>query len=482
MTGGDPYEKTFAALPPAPPGRGFAHTWWGHAWLRALEDSALDGEQVRKGRRYARTGAVGAVSVRPGGLTAVVRDRDGTAHRTDVLVQEFTEAQWDRLLGLAAAESGHIAALLDREVPPELAEDAAEAGAELLPGIGDLDPRCDCGEWDHCPHTAALCYQVARLLDQDPFVLLLLRGRGERGLLDELAERSTAGADIEGASEGASAGACEAGSDPAAADADADARAAADQGGPGRRGVWGLREMPGLAAAEAYAAYEARAAGDGPGPLPAPPALPEAPGQPPTLDTEAEPAGLDVDGVEFLAQAATAEAYRLLAGALAPGHAERAPTAPLTTVEDAVRLTAEAGDVRVRSRLAAALGGDRAAMELAVRAWGFGRAPALAALEDDWTPDRAALARARAALATAWADARAPVLRRVRARWTAADAGLQLRLGREGRWWPYHREAGRWVPTGPSAPDPASAWAAPDPDPEPRPAPGAGAAGNPAAP
>ncbi|MFD3695386.1 SWF or SNF family helicase [Streptomyces sp. NPDC058646] len=414
----DRLEKTFAALPPAP-GRGFATTWWGHAWLRALEDSALDGEQVRQGRRYARAGAVGAVSVRPGGLTAVVRDRDGTAHRTDVLVQEFTEGQWDRLLGLAAAESGYIAALLDREVPPELAEDATAAGVELLPGIGDLDPRCDCGEWDHCPHTAALCYQVARLLDQDAFVLLLLRGRGERELVDELEERSTAEA-------------------PAPQEA-----------------------VPlGVAAAEAYAAWEARPARP---PLPAPPALPDAPGQPPTLDTEAEPQ-LDVDAVEFLAQAAASQAWRLLAQALAPGHADRALPAPPTAAEDAVRLTAEAGDVRVRARLAAATGRNRAEMELAVLAWGFGGSGALAALEDDWTPDRAALALARAALAGAWADGAAPELRRVRARWTEADAGRQLRLGREGRWWPYRREAGRWVPAGPSAPDPASALTALDPE------------------
>ncbi|MGW9368446.1 SWIM zinc finger family protein [Streptomyces xanthophaeus] len=411
-------EKTFPALPPAP-GRGFATTWWGLAWLRALEDSALDGEQVRQGRRYARAGAVGAVSVRPGGLTAVVRDRDGTAHRTDVLVQEFTQAQWDRLLGLAAAESGHIAALLEREVPPELAEDAAAAGVELLPGIGDLDPRCDCGEWDHCPHTAALCYQVARLLDQDAFVLLLLRGRGERELVDELGERSTAEA--------------------------SDAQEPAAEG---------------IAAAEVYAAWE-----DGPAPrppLPEPPPLPDAPGQPPTLDTEAEPE-LDVDAVEFLAQAAAAEAYRLLARALAPGHADRPLPAPYTVGEDAVRLTAEADDLRVRSRLATASGRDRAAMQRAVRAWGFGGAPALAALEDDWTPDRATLARARAALAAAWADGQAPELRRIRARWTeTGGGGRQLRLGREGRWWPYRAEADGWTPAGPSAPDPASALTAPD--------------------
>ncbi|MFE9928805.1 SWF or SNF family helicase [Streptomyces sp. NPDC005533] len=409
------HEKTFPALPPAA-GRAFARTWWGHAWLRALEDSALDGQQVREGRRYARSGAVGAVSVRPGGLTAVVRDRDGTAHRTDVLVQEFTEGQWDRLLGLAVAESGYIAALLDREVPPELAEDAAAAGVDPLPGIGDLDPRCDCGEWDHCPHTAALCYQVARLLDEDPFVLLLLRGRDERELVDELAERSTAGAE-------------------------AAAVPAADAGVP------------------AAQAYEARGLLP---PLPPPARLPDAPGQPPTLDTEggAEPE-LDVDAVEFLAQAAAGEAYRLLAEALAPGHADRVAPAPLTVAEDAVRLTGEADDVRVRSRLAAATGRSRADMRLAVLAWGFGAAPGLAALEEDWTPDRTTLARARAALAAAWADEEAPVFRRVRARWTEAGTGRQLRLGREGRWWPYRREADRWVPAGPSAPDPASALEAP---------------------
>src|SRR5437868_1297830 len=83
-----------------------------------------------------------------------------------------------------------FAALPGREMPPHLVEDAAAAGVELLPGLGDLEPECDCGAWDHCGHTAALCYQVARLLDQDPLVLLLIRGRDERPLLDDLQARS----------------------------------------------------------------------------------------------------------------------------------------------------------------------------------------------------------------------------------------------------------------------------------------------------
>lgn len=184
-------ERTFAALAPAR-GRAFAQTWWGRAWLKALEDTALDGQQLKRGRRQAREGAVGAVSVRPGRITAVVQDRDGTAQRSDVLLQQLSEEEWDRFLDMAVDRAGHIAALLDREMPPHLVEDAAGAGVELLPGIGDLEPECGCEAWDHCPHSAALCYQMARLLDQDPFVLLLMRGRSERRLLDELQVRSVA--------------------------------------------------------------------------------------------------------------------------------------------------------------------------------------------------------------------------------------------------------------------------------------------------
>ncbi|WP_438817712.1 SWIM zinc finger family protein, partial [Streptomyces clavuligerus] len=184
-------ERTFAALPPVS-GRGFAASWWGRAWLTALEDTALESDQLTRGRRTARSGAVGAVSVRPGRVTAVVRDRDGTGHRADVLLTELTDAAWDRFLDMAVDSAGHIAALLDREMPPHLVEDAAAAGVELLPGIGDLEPECACGAWDLCPHTAALAYQVARLLDRDPWVLLLVRGRGEHRLVGELQARSSA--------------------------------------------------------------------------------------------------------------------------------------------------------------------------------------------------------------------------------------------------------------------------------------------------
>lgn len=420
-------ERTFAALPAAR-GAAFARTWWGRAWLKALEDTALDGQQLKAGRRHARAGAVGAVSVRPGRITALVRDRDGTAHRADVLVRELSEEEWERLLDLAVDSAGHVAALLEREMPPHLVEDAAAAGLELLPGIGDLEPECGCEAWDHCAHTSALCYQVARLLDEDPFVLLLMRGRGERAVLDELQARGTRRA-------------------AAAATASDGSGPAADPAG-----------TPGVPAAEAYAARDILP------PLPAPPAVRAEPGEPPSLVTGTDPEpGVEPAALEFLAADAAARAHRLLGqllgGAPAEGEGPGGGMERLTVAQDAARLAAASPAPWAVARLAAGSGRTRAELDLAARAWRFGGAAGLAVLEEEWTPDPATLASAAARLERAWEDGERPSLRRTGgARWTVAGTDAQLRLAPDGRWWPYRRTGTRWAPVGPPDHDPAAAF------------------------
>ncbi|CAM5604195.1 SWF or SNF family helicase [Streptomyces violaceorubidus] len=372
----------------------------------------MDAAQVKTGRRLARAGAVGAVSVRPGRITAVVQDRDRTAHRADVLLEQLSGAQWDRFVDMAIERSGHVAALLDRDMPPHLVEDAAAAGIDLLPGMGDLEPECDCGAWDHCGHTAALCYQVARLLDQDPFVLLLMRGRAESAVLEALQTRGSAPAE-------------EAAARP-----------------------------EGVDAAEAYAAGQVLP------PLPAPPGLADLPGVPPSLDTEAAaPPGVDPAGLSFLASRTAAEAHRLLVEALRGGHDRRAVAPEPTVAQDAVRLAAGDPGPDGLDRLGEGSGRTREAMAAAVRAWRLGGGAALSVLEEEWAVEGDTLTRARAALETAWEEDERPSLRARANRWTVVGAPQQLRLDREGRWWPYRREHGRWVPAGDPSQDPATALA-----------------------
>ncbi|QJS13295.1 SWF or SNF family helicase [Streptomyces argyrophyllae] len=399
--------RTFAALPPAR-GRAFARSWWGRAWLRALEETALEAAAVTAGRRLARAGGVGAVTVRPGRVTAVVRGPKGAACRADVVLPRLSDEEWARFEDLAVEQAGHMAALLERELPPLLLEDAAVAGIELLPGLGDLDPACDCGAWDHCGHTAALCHQVARLLDEDPFLLLLMRGRDKDAFLAELHVRGTAEPS---------------GATPPAA---------------------------GVDAAEAWAA-----AGSLP-PLPELPGLPAAPGAPPSFATGA-PAAPEVDpaALEQLAARTAVEAYRLLAAL----RGRTGAGADLTAAQDAVRLACGPAPAAVMERLATGSGRGHDGLVTAVRAWLTGGAAALGVLDEDREVEGAALARARAALDAAWEADERPVFHRSGNRWTVQEEGVQLRLGREGRWWPYRDEGGRWVPAGGADPDPATALA-----------------------
>ncbi|MBK3582062.1 SWIM zinc finger family protein, partial [Streptomyces sp. MBT65] len=180
--------RTFPPFPPRPSdGVGFAETWWGNAWVTALEEGALDPKRLARGRGYAEKGHVDAITVTPGLVLGYVQGSRARPYRVQVRLRTLDDADWERFLDAAADRPGHIAALLDKEMPKSL----AEIGVPLLPGPGDLSPQCSCPDSGHpCKHAAALCYQTARLLDADPFVLLLLRGRGERPLLDALSRRN----------------------------------------------------------------------------------------------------------------------------------------------------------------------------------------------------------------------------------------------------------------------------------------------------
>lgn len=150
----------------------------------------------------------------------------------------------------------------------------------------------------------------------------------------------------------------------------------------------------------------------------------------------------------------------MLTEALSPGHGLPPPEPELNQDQDAVRLASALPSPAIAGRLAAGTARQRAELELAVRAWQFGAVAALSALEEEWTPEPEALARAATALAEAWEAADRPQLRAAGpARWTVVGAEAQLRLGRDGRWWPYRKERGRWAPAGPADHDPAAALA-----------------------
>ncbi|MEU6289075.1 SWIM zinc finger family protein [Streptomyces sp. NPDC046988] len=398
--------RTFPALPPRAPDEGLAATWWGNAWVSALEEGALDAARLARGRGYAERGHVDAITVTPGLVLAYVQGSRPRPYRVQVRLRTLGDDDWQRFLDAAVERPGHIAALLDGELPHSL----ADCGVPLLPGPGDLAPRCSCPDSGHpCKHAAALCYQTARLLDADPFVLLLLRGRGERALLDALSRLNAARA----------------------------ARAAQDRG---------PAPLPGV---RASAALDARPLPPLPAPLPAPPH----PEQPPAYP--AAPGGPDPFALDQLATDAAARAHALLSTG-------RDPVGGLTLWQDAARLAAArpgsgltAGTRALYASLAGAAGRDQADLARAVAAWRQGGADGLDVLEEAWDPPAGRFDRARPLLLAA----DLPAFRPWRNRLTHPGGHVQLRLGRSGLWYAYESEPGRedWWPRGTPDLDPVGA-------------------------
>ncbi|MTD58969.1 SWIM zinc finger family protein [Amycolatopsis pithecellobii] len=357
------------------PRRTFGATWWGRAWVEALEGRAkLDPNRLPRGRTYARKGRVSALDVTAGEVRAWVRGSRAVPYRVKIQTHRFSSQEWETLLELIGSRLGHAAALLDGELPTDLAAHARESGVDLLPGPGELRPRCSCPDTaDPCKHSAAVCYLVADEVDADPFVLFLLRGRGREAVLSELRSRR--------------------------------ARATV------------VVEEPGLAPKEAFARK--------PSPVPDLPGLPAEPGQPAPLPEPPSRSKLRTAVLSSLAADAAMRAWDVLRGA---------DPRPLSLEEDLAR--------RASPDVPAAW----------VEAWRAAGRGGLAALRESWQPPRAALFAAQSELD----DADLPGETRVwRNRVTRGD--VQLRLGKDNRWYLFHSAPGGWLPVAPGAGTPLDA-------------------------
>jgi uncharacterized Zn finger protein len=385
--------------------RGFGATWWGTAWLIALEERArLDPNRLSRGRGYARRGTVDALEIMPGLVRADVQGSRARPYQVTVRVRELDASEWDRVLDAVAAELGHTAALLDGELPPEVADDVAATGLDLLPGAGEIQPRCSCPDWaDPCKHAAAVCYLVADALDADPFALLRLRGRDRDEILAGLRARRRA----------------------SVWPAPAVAQRLADEGVPARE------------------AYQQVAA-----PLPAPPLPPVRPGRPAVLPADPPPRLRREDLVALAADAAA----RCLELANGTGDGGLGLDERQDLARRGAALLGQPGQRGQEfGTLAAAAGVSSRELASDAIAWRHGGCGGLAVLHGDWHPDAEALAEGRQALDRFGSPGETRAWRNRLTR-----GSVQLRLGTDGQWYRLVRSGSGWDLDAAPDPDPAA--------------------------
>jgi len=186
------------------PAAQFGQTWWGRAWVNALENAGAGYEsRLPRGRTYARKGAVRELQLHPGHIAARVVGQHGELYSVDIGVRKLAGSEWEQVADAIASRASHLAALLDGELHPGVVEDAAAVDVQLLPSARDMRPDCSCPDWaEPCKHAAAACYVVAADMDRDPFALFLLRGIGRDELIQLVRSRRASASGQDRATEG----------------------------------------------------------------------------------------------------------------------------------------------------------------------------------------------------------------------------------------------------------------------------------------
>lgn len=383
--------------------RTFGQTWWGQAWLDALEGIAGGSTgRLSRGRTYARQGRADDLTIQPGAVTGFVQGSEPDPYSVYLDIRRFRDDEWDAVFDAIAAKAAHAAALLDGELDPGVVEDASAVEVELLPRARDLRTACSCpDDVDPCKHSAAACYLVADALDADPFVLLLLRGRRRDEVLDAVRRRRSGGRDVE-----------------PTADEDAD-------------------EPPvGFPADEAWTRELAE--------LPSVPFVADAPGRPAAWPSDPPShAPFDGHGLRALVADAARRAWELCAGATDTGLAldERA---------DLARRAVDASPMQ-RELLAQRSGVPLVELEVLATAWKMAGAAGVRANDEPrWTPPPLEMAAARDLVTdTGFAPRRV----HVGGNRVTAEGRLQFRRSHDGLWYLFSKASGRWAMAAPPEPD-----------------------------
>lgn len=158
---------------------------WQEAWLRAMARAGHGyADRLGRGPYYVSRGAVRDLEVAPGRVTGTFLHGRQRPQTVNLDVAPLPEEAWEAMVRALAGELRFSAAIGDGRLPPAALPLLGEAGASPVPDRDEVGETCHCTEsgGSPCRHIASLHHAFARLLDEDPFQLLAVRGRDPRTL------------------------------------------------------------------------------------------------------------------------------------------------------------------------------------------------------------------------------------------------------------------------------------------------------------
>lgn len=158
---------------------------WGEAWLAAMAAAGHGyADRLGRGPYYVSRGAVRGLEVTPGRVSGTFLHGRQRSQTVNLDVAPLEDDAWEALVRTLAGELRFSAAIADGWLPPDALPLLADAGVDLVPTRDEVGETCHCteGGGTPCRHVASLHHAVAAALDEDPFLLLAMRGRDVRTL------------------------------------------------------------------------------------------------------------------------------------------------------------------------------------------------------------------------------------------------------------------------------------------------------------
>lgn len=170
-----------------PPESGWAFRFLARLAALGWEDALADGRAV------ALSGAVTSLEIGRAGARADVRASDGHLEETSLSFHPLATLAKRRVLKAMSARARFAADLLAGRLPEDVEGAFQGTGHTLLPvDAGDVVTRCSCAEVPGpCAHAGALAVLLGDRLQDDPFLVFLLRGVPREELLEGLQRART---------------------------------------------------------------------------------------------------------------------------------------------------------------------------------------------------------------------------------------------------------------------------------------------------
>ncbi len=176
-------EEGLQLTPAVAHGKGIAASFWGKAWIRAVDEWKDYESRLPAGRSLLKNGGVIDLKIEKNKVSAYV-----AADRLYRVNLRFREADGELMKELRRQCAGKLTSLVDfikGELSEEVMALVSAPAYGVFPEYGDFRPDCDClDDAVLCRHAAAVLYGIAARLDDEPSLFFTMRGIAPEDFFD----------------------------------------------------------------------------------------------------------------------------------------------------------------------------------------------------------------------------------------------------------------------------------------------------------